>query len=69
MGMYSAGRGPTVFPFCTFFPRLVVTVLEGAGPPGTPGGHLALGGARELAQLGAARDGTLAQLVLHRGGS
>lgn len=48
-----------------FLARLVVTVLEGAGPPGAPGRHLAVGGAGDLAELGHVGGRTPAQSVLH----
>lgn len=52
----------------TFLPSLVITVLEGAGPPGTPRRHLTVDGTGDLAQLGPVGDRTLAQLVFHRAG-
>lgn len=52
----------------TFLRSLVVTVLEGAGPPGAPRRHLTIYGTRDLAQLGPVGDRTLAQLVLHWAG-
>lgn len=53
---------------CTFLCSLVVTVLEGARPPGAPRRHLTVDGTRDLAKLGPVGDRTLAQLVLHRTG-
>lgn len=52
----------------TFLSRLVVTVLEGAGPPGPPRRHLTVNGTGDMAELGPVGNRTLTQPVLHRAG-
>lgn len=55
---------PTRFTL-TFFCRLVLAVLVGAGSPGAPRGHLALHWAANVAELGGVRGRTQTQVAVH----
>lgn len=53
--------------FCcvTFFGCLVLTVLIGAGSPGSPRRHLTLNGTADVAELGGVQRDTQTQITVH----